>query len=82
VLENIADNGIAIPPEHRERVFRMFERLEGGESDGTGIGLAIRAKGAERMHARIGLESSVGQGSTFWIDLPAPEKSRRAQVST
>ena len=68
----IIDNGIGIPEEHHSRIFRVFERLHTAESfPGTGIGLAIVRKGVERMNGRVGLESEVGKGSRFWIELPA-----------
>jgi PAS domain S-box-containing protein len=77
----VEDNGIGIAPEHQERIFQVFERLHGSESyPGTGIGLAIVRKGAERMGGHAGLESSPGSGSRFWVDLPAaapaPGKAR------
>jgi signal transduction histidine kinase len=68
----IKDNGIGIPEEHHARVFRVFERLHTADTyPGTGIGLAIVRKGIERMKGRVGLESKVGEGSRFWIELPA-----------
>jgi signal transduction histidine kinase len=68
----IIDNGIGIPEEHHSRIFRVFERLHTAETyPGTGIGLAIVRKGVERMNGRVGLESSPGQGSRFYIELPA-----------
>ena len=68
----IEDNGIGIQPQYHERIFRMFERLHGVDSyAGTGIGLAIVRKGIERMGGRVGLESTPGAGSRFWIELPA-----------
>jgi PAS domain S-box-containing protein len=68
----IEDNGIGIAPEHRERIFQIFERLHSVASyPGTGIGLAIVRKGIERMGGTVGVESEVGQGSRFWIQLPA-----------
>ena len=68
----VGDNGIGIEAEHQERIFRVFERLHGIENyPGTGIGLAIVRKGVERMHGASGVESSPGQGSRFWIELPA-----------
>jgi signal transduction histidine kinase len=66
----IEDNGIGIPPDQHERVFRVFERLNGARYAGTGIGLSIVRKGIERMGGKIGLESQPGSGSRFWIDLP------------
>ena len=66
----VADNGIGIEPEHQKRIFRVFERLHGIETyPGTGIGLAIVRKGVERMNGRVGVESQLGQGSQFWIEL-------------
>ncbi|MSS72009.1 MAG: PAS domain-containing sensor histidine kinase [Candidatus Latescibacteria bacterium] len=71
----VKDNGIGIAPEHRERIFRVFERLHGADVyPGTGIGLAIVRKGMERMGGRAGVESEVGQGSQFWIELPKAEE--------
>lgn len=67
------DNGIGIPPEQRERVFRVFERLHGARYAGTGVGLSIVRKGVERMGGVAGLESQPGKGSRFWIELPKPE---------
>jgi signal transduction histidine kinase len=68
----IDDNGIGILPEYQERIFRMFERLHAvGDYPGTGIGLAIVRKGVERMGGRAGVESAPGNGSRFWVELPA-----------
>lgn len=68
----IEDNGIGIQPQYHERIFRMFERLHGADSyPGTGIGLAIVRKGIERMGGRVGVESTPGAGSRFWVELPA-----------
>lgn len=72
----VEDDGIGIAPENRERVFRVFERLHGVEAyEGAGIGLAIVRRGIERMGGRVGVESHVGDGSRFWIELPAPSES-------
>ncbi|MEG3972910.1 CHASE3 domain-containing protein [Microcoleus sp. T2B6] len=66
----VEDNGIGIAPEHQKRIFGVFERLHGIESyPGTGIGLAIVKKGVDRMGGQVGVESQLGQGSRFWIQL-------------
>src|SRR5204863_3007187 len=68
----VEDNGIGIAPEHRERIFRIFERLHDRDRyTGTGIGLAIVQKAITRMGGRVGVESEVGRGSRFWFELPA-----------
>ncbi len=68
------DNGIGIAPEDRQRVFRLFERIHPAAAfEGTGIGLTIVRKAIERMGARVGLESALGQGCNFWIQLKKVE---------
>jgi signal transduction histidine kinase len=67
----IRDNGIGIAPQHQQRIFKMFERLHTAtEYPGTGIGLAIVERAVVRMEGKLGLESQLGKGSTFWIALP------------
>ena len=67
----VADNGIGFDIAHRERIFGLFNRLVGREQfDGTGAGLAIVRKVAERMGARVSADSVAGAGATFTIDLP------------
>ena len=67
----IEDNGIGIAPGDQERIFRLFERgYVKNKYAGTGIGLAIVRRGIERMGGQVGLESTLGAGSRFWIDLP------------
>ena len=68
----VEDNGIGIPAEHSDRIFRVFERLHGIETyPGTGIGLAIVKRGMERLGGSAGVDSKIGSGSRFWIELPA-----------
>ena len=68
----VEDNGIGIPPEHRERIFGLFQRLQRPEQyAGTGVGLAIVRRAAERMGGATGVESVINNGSRFWIDLPS-----------
>jgi PAS domain S-box-containing protein len=69
----VEDNGIGIAREHHEKIFGLFQRLHDNQTyPGTGIGLALVRKGVERMGGRVGVESDLGQGSRFWVDLPAP----------
>jgi len=65
----VEDNGPGIAPQHQDEIFRLFTRLDGDKYAGTGIGLAIVQKGAERMGGRVGVESAPGQGSRFWFEL-------------
>ena len=71
----IEDNGIGIKPEHRDRIFRTFERLEPSAFPGTGMGLAVARAAMERMGGRVGFESEPGKGSRFWIELPGSKES-------
>jgi signal transduction histidine kinase len=64
----IRDNGIGFDPQYAERIFRVFERLHGRSSyPGTGIGLALCLKIAERHGGTVLAESVHGQGSTFTV---------------
>jgi CheY-like chemotaxis protein/HPt (histidine-containing phosphotransfer) domain-containing protein len=68
----VRDTGMGIPAEHQADIFDSFTQIEGGNNrrhGGTGLGLAICLKLVDLMGGRIGLESRVGEGSTFWFEL-------------
>lgn len=68
----VEDNGIGIAPESRDKIWGMLERLNPAY-EGTGVGLSIVRKAVERMGGSVGVESTVGEGSQFWIELPKSE---------
>lgn len=66
----VEDHGIGIDPRYQGRIFQPFERLHSqDELPGTGIGLAIVRRGVEKLGGRVGVESTPGQGSRFWVEL-------------
>ena len=68
----VQDNGIGIPPEQIDRVFEPFIRLPNEtHAPGTGMGLAIVKKAAERLNGAVGADSTLGKGSCFWLELQA-----------
>lgn len=74
----VQDNGPGIPEEKQKTIFAPFERLElhKNQVEGTGIGLALVEQLTSAMGGSVGVESTPGQGSCFWITLPVePEKS-------
>lgn len=68
----VTDTGHGIAPERLKELFQPFSRLgaENGPVEGTGIGLTITQRLVELMGGSVGVESRLGEGSTFWVDLP------------
>ncbi|MFN3396983.1 MAG: ATP-binding protein, partial [Sulfurimicrobium sp.] len=68
---SIKDSGTGLPPDKLTQLFQPFNRLgqETGNEEGTGIGLVVTKKLVEMMGGTIGVESAVGMGSEFWIEL-------------
>jgi len=71
----VSDTGNGIPQEQLGRLFTPFERLgaERSEIEGTGIGLSLSRQLAEAMGGVLGVETVIGEGSTFWVELPLVE---------
>lgn len=67
----IEDNGIGIKRRDHQRIFDMFAQVHGERYGGTGIGLTITRKAVARMNGHLGLVSTFGRGSRFWIELPS-----------
>ena len=67
----VRDNGIGFDMKHHDRIFDIFQRLNGSDDyPGTGIGLAIVRKAMERIGGRAWAESEPGHGATFYLELP------------
>ena len=68
---SIKDSGIGLPPEKMAQLFQPFNRLgqEGGTEEGTGMGLVVTKQLIELMGGSINVESTVGVGSEFWVEL-------------
>lgn len=71
----IRDTGHGLAPDSLPRLFQPFERLGADQSgiEGTGIGLALSQRLVVAMGGKLGVDSQVGAGSTFWVDLPICE---------
>lgn len=72
---NVRDTGPGIRPEHLALLFTPFERLGAERTDveGTGVGLALSRRLAEAMGGRVDVDTTFGDGSTFWVELPLAE---------
>jgi two-component system sensor histidine kinase ChiS len=78
----VSDTGIGIPQEEHERIFEVFQQVDGSvtrEVEGTGLGLAIARRFVEMHGGRIWVDSEVGKGSTFWFTIPVQETGDKRQ---
>jgi signal transduction histidine kinase len=67
----VEDTGEGIPPEYQERIFEKFFQVPGAKVGSSGLGLTIAREVVLAHGGKIGVESSLGQGSTFWFTLPS-----------
>ena len=72
---SVTDTGPGISQENLARLFIPFERLNDDQPnvEGTGLGLVLAKRLVELMHGQMGVESTLGRGSTFWLELPSTE---------
>lgn len=72
---SVKDTGVGLSADQISQLFQPFNRLgrEAGDEEGTGIGLVVTKQLVELMGGTIGVESTVGVGSTFWVELTASE---------
>ena len=75
----VRDEGIGIPEDQQQLVFERFFRSNGAvfAGRGTGIGLNIVRRYVDLMNGKVGVTSAPGEGSTFWVDLPAAPRAGR-----
>ena len=77
---SVSDTGLGLSEEQIKSIFNPFERLglERSEIDGTGIGLTITKEMVGLMNGKLGIESTPGEGSTFWVELPGTRVTQPA----
>lgn len=68
----VRDNGLGIPDHGKEKAFQIFQRMHAGVGEGEGLGLALIKRIIERLSGKVWVESTVGTGSTFFVELHAP----------
>jgi PAS domain S-box-containing protein len=80
----VMDRGPGMTEEQRRRLFARFVQLEAPDTrkrGGTGLGLAISRSLVEQQSGRIGVDSTPGQGSVFWFEMPLVARTRAARAS-
>lgn len=83
ITVRVEDTGIGIPEEKRGHIFEKFSQVDATSTrrhEGTGLGLAIASRLIELMGGEIGVDSTVGRGSTFWFTVPLPVHAGEMQM--
>jgi light-regulated signal transduction histidine kinase (bacteriophytochrome) len=70
----VQDNGVGIQKEHQDNIFEIFHRLNPNDVPGEGLGLTIVRRVLDRLDGTIWVESEPGEGSRFYVALPAVER--------
>lgn len=81
---SVFDSGIGIDPKDHEAVLQPFQQVgrQDRQHQGTGLGLPISSRLLEMMGSSLNIKSAVGEGSTFWFDLPQPDVNSRKLVQS
>ncbi|ADN09587.1 hybrid sensor histidine kinase/response regulator [Sulfurimonas autotrophica] len=80
---SVNDNGVGINKEDLQNIFVAFTQARSSEHDnkeGSGLGLCISHQLAELMHGKVHVNSKVGEGSTFWLDIPVEVQNDECQI--
>ena len=79
---SIHDTGVGLGPEQLAHLFQPFNRLgqQAGEQEGTGIGLVVSKRLVELMDGVMGVESTAGEGSVFWVELKQTTEPQPADI--